>query len=499
MDVNLLEKWRKFSLTEDEAPGLEVEADAMGNSMALGSNYLLGRLITDRLFNREAFKSSMLRLWGVTRGITVKDIGENLFVFQFTQAAERNRVLKGSPWLFDNYLLALTEFDGSCPASHIQFNRCYFWVQIHRVPLYYMTKETDERVGGTLGNVVSVDVPEHGVGWGPFLRVRLSLDITKPILRGHLVTFHAVGQLWISFKYERLPWICFHCGVIGHLERDCDAPARSSGGTMVGDEVKQYGAWLRAAEPMKRRRAVVFDRVQKAVPARRRDGKGKVDNLNSNTNRHADFVGDTTSSASNMPAKEKGVHGFTVPEKVPRMDMHDVEQQMHVEPTHPIALPVPDKPPPTVSQKASFAKVSDAPAGVPPIIAGLKSTAEQVTAPTTSLPKGPLFSETGFEHRLPRESHEAAQVEPKKQTRVPQAKMRSTGPEKMKGKMKWKRLAREVGKTSVPQVELSKRSVDASGVGHDPTEMKRFKRMDDSQVLEDFSSVEAVHQPRREP
>ena len=334
-----------------------------------------------------------------------------------------------------------------------------------------MTKETGERVGGTLGNVVSVDVPEHGVGWGPFLRVRLSLDFTKPIPRGRLVTFHAVGQLWISFKYERLPWICFHCGVIGHLERDCDAPARSSGGKTVGDEVKQYGAWLRAAEPMKRRCAVVFDRVQKAVPVRRREGKGKVDTLNFNTNRHADFVGDSTSSASNMPPKEKRVHGFTAPEKAPCVDT----------------------PPPTVSQKASFAKVSDAPAGVPPIIAGLKSTAEQVTAPTTSLLKGPLFSETGFEHSLPRESHEATQVEPKKQTRVPQAKMRSTGLKKLKGKMKWKRLAHEIGKTSGPQVELSKRGVDASGVGHGPTEMKRFKRMDDSQVLEDFSSVEAVH------
>jgi hypothetical protein len=357
-------------------------------------------------------------------------------------------------------------------------------------------------VGGTLGNVVSVDVPEHGVGWGPFLRVRLSLDITKPIPRGRLVTFHAVGQLWISFKYERLPWICFHCGVIGHLERDCDAPARSSGGTTVGDEVKQYGAWLRAAEPMKRRRAVVFDRVQKAVPVRQRDGKGKVENLNFNTNRHADFVGDSTSSASNMPAKEEGVHGFTTLEKGPRMDMYDVEQQMHVEPTHPIASPIPDMPPPTGYQKASVAKVLDAPAGVPTTNAGLKNTAEQVTkvtAPTTSLPKGPLFSETGFEHSLPRESHEVAQVEPKKQNRGPQAKMRSTGPEKMKGKMKWKRLAREAGKTSGSQVELSKRGVDASGVGHGPTEMKRFKCMDDSQVLEEFSSVEAVHQPRREP
>ena len=50
-----------------------------------------------------------------------------------------------------------------------------------------MTKKTGERVGGAFGHAKEVDVPENEVGWGPYLQVRISVDITKPIPRGRLV------------------------------------------------------------------------------------------------------------------------------------------------------------------------------------------------------------------------------------------------------------------------------------------------------------------------
>ena len=250
----LLDDWRKFSLTEAEAPGFAVEEDAMGETITIGAKCLLGKLVTDKFFSKEALKAMMLRLWGASRGITVKTIKDNLFVFQFPDEYERTRVMNGSPWLFDNSLLALKEFDGSTPAAQVQFTHSWIWVQLHGIPLYYMTRETGERVGGTIGMVKEVDVPENGVGWGNALRVRLYLDFTQPIPRGRLISFTTIGQMWVSFKYERLPWICFHCGLIGHLERDCIAKLRA--GQVEDSAFKQYGPWLRASEPTQRRRGV---------------------------------------------------------------------------------------------------------------------------------------------------------------------------------------------------------------------------------------------------
>ncbi|GMY33970.1 hypothetical protein FCV25MIE_29212 [Fagus crenata] len=79
-----------------------------------------------------------------------------------------------------------------------------------------MTKKTGERVGGAFGHVEEVDVPENEVGWWPYLQVHISVDITKPIPRGRLVTFRSLGQIRSN--------------------------SSSSG------EMKQYCSWLRAAE-----------------------------------------------------------------------------------------------------------------------------------------------------------------------------------------------------------------------------------------------------------
>ncbi|GMY23384.1 Zinc finger, CCHC-type [Fagus crenata] len=119
----LLDDWRKFSLTEDEAPGFDVEEDAMGNSCELGSNCLVGKLVTAKYFNRVALKTTMLRLWGASHGITVTFIDANLFVFQFPNAQE----LDGSPWLFDNCLLILNVVDGTILASQVQMQSSCFW------------------------------------------------------------------------------------------------------------------------------------------------------------------------------------------------------------------------------------------------------------------------------------------------------------------------------------------------------------------------------------
>ena len=83
------------------------------------------------------------------------------------------------------------------------------------------------------------------------MRVRLRLDITKPIPRGRIVTFGSVGKMWVSFKYERLQWLCFNCGIIGHLERDCVSRLRAR--KCIGEA--QYGAWLRTSEFVQRHRA----------------------------------------------------------------------------------------------------------------------------------------------------------------------------------------------------------------------------------------------------
>lgn len=62
-------------------------------------------------------------------------------------------------------------------------------------------------------------------------------------------------EQWVSFKYERLPNLCYWCGCLTHADRDCDLWIDSAG--TLEEKDKQYGSWLQAAPFMGARKAVV--------------------------------------------------------------------------------------------------------------------------------------------------------------------------------------------------------------------------------------------------
>lgn len=48
---------------------------------------------------------------------------------------------------------------------------------------------------------MEIDVDRDGVGCGPYLRVRVWVDSTKPLIRSNLINSFE-QPLWIAFKYE---------------------------------------------------------------------------------------------------------------------------------------------------------------------------------------------------------------------------------------------------------------------------------------------------------
>ena len=111
---------------------------------------------------------------------------------------------------------------------------------------------------------MDVDVAESEVHWGKFLRVRVQIDVTKKIvrgkrivtkknmrgkrivtkknMRGKRIVIEGGEQRWISFKYERLPNFCYHCGLLSHGLKDCE---EMNGVDEQLDLSKlQYGVWL---------------------------------------------------------------------------------------------------------------------------------------------------------------------------------------------------------------------------------------------------------------
>ena len=128
------------------------------------------------------------------------------------------------------------------------------WVQVHDIPVSYLNREVAKELCEAIG-VVDRNCKDEEVDGGSFIRVRVRVDITLPLCRGRVLSFEDEEERWVSFKYERLPNICYWCGCLDHSDRDCDKWIDNDG--TLDSSNKKYGPWIRAPLPQIRRKPVV--------------------------------------------------------------------------------------------------------------------------------------------------------------------------------------------------------------------------------------------------
>jgi hypothetical protein len=234
--MRLLEGERtSIVITEDDTADLRLE----------NGRCLIGRIMSERRIQKEAFRAFMARLCKTSGKVAFKELHDNIWLIEFSTEADKRRVQEGCPWLFDRNVLILKEVEESVPPAQMDFSKSPFWIQVHEIPLICMNKEVGHKIGETIRRVEEMDVTGEGIGWGRCLRIRVQVDITKPLERGRALSLNG-KMVWANFRYEKLPHFCFNCGRIFHNHLQCSENKNSK--QSVEPSPKQRGTWLRAED-----------------------------------------------------------------------------------------------------------------------------------------------------------------------------------------------------------------------------------------------------------
>ena len=218
------------------APKAKVEPMVEGGSVCV-----VGKLLANKTVGKEIIRPLLICAWQPTGWVSFKTLGTNPFLIEFENEWDETQIMEGCPWTFDRDLVSLVELDGITPMVELEFEKAAFWVCMYNLPLACMSKAIGMRMGASVGEVLEMEVNDEGVGWGEYLRVRIVLDLSKPLSRGRRLKLRE-RSIWIPFKYEKIPRFCFSCGVICHGARGCVQPGGSLG---VGDGKEvQFGKWL---------------------------------------------------------------------------------------------------------------------------------------------------------------------------------------------------------------------------------------------------------------
>jgi hypothetical protein len=98
-----------------------------------------------------------------------------------------------------------------------------------------------ENLGALMGTVEASEFYEYP-GKKMIIKIKVNIDVHKPIPSGIHVGNPNDGNCWIDYRYEKLPLVCFKCGLLGHAEQLCRNPPLALG------TLAPLGPWIRSTQ-----------------------------------------------------------------------------------------------------------------------------------------------------------------------------------------------------------------------------------------------------------
>lgn len=193
---------------------------------------VMGKIIFDKIYNKNAIVTIMKKAWEEYGGFHVDEMGQNKFHF--------------TPWFVMNQPLSLQRW-ANRKYSEIVYEKIHFWVQVHGLPRDDLNPANAGRIIGKMGTIVEMEDPiTVGIPLRPFLRVRVGIDVYKPIWAGRWLQLPSMEHIWIHFKYERLQGLCYQCGMLGHDHRRWNVPKSVAA---YDPCLPKFGPFLTATKP----------------------------------------------------------------------------------------------------------------------------------------------------------------------------------------------------------------------------------------------------------
>ena len=235
---DLSRQWSCLSLSEKEGDDICFKQDRRRQEFIIAALFL-----TRHALNMDATGRTFKPLWRSQNGFKISNEGGHKVLFVFDKEEEVDRIMSTGLWSFNKSLVVLQRYERHFTLEDLSFDKVVFWVQVQNIPISYRTRSVAEDICDGIGRVdCTTDTLECECG--NYIRVRVTIDVFQPLCRGRVIRLEDNEKVWVTFRYKRLPNICYWCGCLDHGDMECDLWIQSKGTLQKSSQ--QYGSWLRA-------------------------------------------------------------------------------------------------------------------------------------------------------------------------------------------------------------------------------------------------------------
>ena len=89
METGLEELWKNLSLTKEKQHDVVIKQNWVEETAHARRNCLNGKLAINRNINLEAMKTMLQKVWKISSGLVIKEVGDIIFVFHLKMEQRR--------------------------------------------------------------------------------------------------------------------------------------------------------------------------------------------------------------------------------------------------------------------------------------------------------------------------------------------------------------------------------------------------------------------------
>ncbi|KAF4390951.1 hypothetical protein G4B88_030629 [Cannabis sativa] len=193
-----------------------------------------GKVMGNKEMPASVVKKILMGVWRNIGSWRMKKCGEGVMGFFFASEEDCQFVMEKRPWLVNGVLLNLKSWplEGE--------------VQFHELPTRCLSNDNTPIIAKKTGVFIKSDEkPKFELVRRGYLRCWVDIWITHPFTAGFFLKAAGKEEAWIQFKYEKLPYLCFNCGRLAHLDKICHAP-KAMVFPKAGNAVQMYGPWIKS-------------------------------------------------------------------------------------------------------------------------------------------------------------------------------------------------------------------------------------------------------------
>ncbi|CAI8611182.1 unnamed protein product [Vicia faba] len=135
--------------------------------------------LCDRFIHVQVMKKKVVDVWSLVRGFNIKEVKDDLFLFQFSHKMDMGAALQGGPWTFDSHLLIIEKLRIGMQIENIPLYHVDLWIQIQYLPTGMMM----EKVGKTMENFIGAFMEYNKNNNTSYMRIRVKIDVRQQLKR----------------------------------------------------------------------------------------------------------------------------------------------------------------------------------------------------------------------------------------------------------------------------------------------------------------------------